>query len=196
VERLVQYLDHDLSQEEEGETRAHVLACGRCETLVLRMDRFGNDDVVAPTLRHLALSFLGRPWFAYSLSAVLLAVLMTRVGQNRRPDPAARPAIVGEALPSFELPQTRGSEESVIRPGRNGRFILRFFVPMGGDRRYLAEIQNSVQQEVLKPVELGHSDVGGNVDLLCRTSAFPSGSYILTVLEEGSVRLQYFFQVQ
>ena len=197
VERILAYQAHEHSQEAEGEIRAHLLVCGRCEALLLNIERFAEPVTVPKVPWRSTLRFFGRPWLAYSLAALLLAALVMHVGREQTVVRVASPAVVAEALPAFDLPQTREPGDFVVRPGRSGRFILRFFVPMSADRRYVVDIRDATNQEVLSPVELGSGDGRGNVDLVCRTNAFTAGSYTLTVMEDGSARqFQYSFQVR
>jgi hypothetical protein len=197
VERLLRYQAHELSVEAEGGIRAHLLACGHCEMLLLRIEGFAAA-VATPEPSWAAMRrFLRRPLLGYALAAVLLVALVTRVGQKNAVPPSTRPTIVAESLPSFELPQTRGEGDFVVRPGGSEGFILRFFVPMTADGHYAAGIRDRTGREVVTQVEIHDSDGRGNVDLVCRANVFTTGSYVLTVLEKGSNRqIQYNFQVQ
>ena len=197
VERILEYQAHDLVREAEAEIQAHLLVCGRCEALLLNIERFTQPMAVPKAPWRSTLRFFGRPGFAYSLAAVFLAALVMGVGRERPVARVRRPAVVAEALPAFELPQTRGDGDFVVRPGQSGGFILRFFVPMSADRRYVVEIRDSANREVLGPVELEGSDGRGDVDLVCRTNACAAGSYTLNVLGDRPDRkFQYVFQIQ
>ena|ERR1039458_509605 len=94
VERILEYQAHELSQEGEGETRAHLLVCGRCEALWLKIERFTGSTVAPVAPWRSTLRFFGRPWPAYSLAAALLAVLLIHVGRKQTVVPVAAPAVV------------------------------------------------------------------------------------------------------
>jgi hypothetical protein len=197
VEQILQYQARELSQEDEGEIRAHLLACGHCEMLLLRIEGFSAAVAAPETPRGTMLRFLGRPAPAYSFAAILLVGLATSLGQKHGTAPATHPAVIVQTLPSFELPQTRGLDDFVVRPGGSESFILRFFVPMGPGSQYVAAIRDQGGREAIAGIEVDKSDGRGNVDMVCRAKAFPAGSYLLTIVEKGSQReLSFSFQVQ
>ena len=167
-----------------------------CEALVLRLENIGRTgELPERPLRHL--NFLRKPWFPYLVAALLFGVLVIEIGRKTTAGEASPPAIIAEALPGFELPQTRARVDMVVRPGRSEGFVLKFFVPASKDRRYVAGIRTGTGREVFKPIEINNVDSVGNVELVCRTKAFPAGSYVLTISEDSSPRqFQYSFQVQ
>lgn len=197
VERILQYQAHELPQEAEREVHAHLLVCGLCEAFLLRVERFAAKVTEPQSPRGPFLRFFGRPLVAYSLAGILLAALLIVGGRKPSAHPLPNPPVMAEALPAFDLPQTRGNDDLVVRPGGSETFILRFFVPMRADDHYMATISDGADREVIKPLELKRADSHGMVDLLCRSQAFAAGSYVLTVLEKSSARqFQYYFQVQ
>ena len=196
IERLLEYQASELSPDEERELKTHLMACGSCEALFLRLENIGQAGEL-PERPARRLDFLRKPLFPYLVAALLFGVLVIEIGRKTTAGDVARSAIVAEALPGFELPQTRGRVDMVVRPGRSDGFVLKFFVPVSKDRRYFAGIRTVTGREVFKPIEISNVDPLGNLELICRTKAFPAGSYVLTISEDGSPRqFQYFFQVQ
>ena len=202
-DELLGFLERRLNPADLTRINEHIEACGLCDIALTRLRGTEAEAVsrVSTTQKGVQ-AFFWNPMVAYGLAALLAYPAYLGISRRRTAYPASPNSSASvpaaEAVPVFDLTQTRGAATGIHLAAGDERFGLRLFAPLKPGYTYAASVKAASGTTVQEVPKLGRPDALGIVLVVCTRSAFSPGEYRLVVREtsSGHQEFEYVFEVE